>query len=400
MNSPESSVLASKKRLTAGQVLSARRVKLGLTIEECAETLKLSISKMKAIEADNDAPFSSEIFLRGYLKNYAKLVDLPADDILYYFDAQRQGEASDTENASQNPTQKRHTKGLPYLLAVVIILTWFFVSNQYDLFVDWKTPQSLDDVGAVEIEEKNTPSLILDQQSVIEDSASGFSPLSNILLSTSDETNTKSSDLRTQQNDDQLNGEIQQELNNPVDADGQLDRNQLQDNAVSNQPDSVEQDTEANTPSLSPEGGVSAPDSGLNIDQENPSSVEVNDNIEPLATQLIDRAAADDLSGGDTDSSTVDSSAESPSLSAEPSLVKDLLHFTFSQECWVEVIDATNNKIVSSIRKANTELRVEGRSPFSIILGNINGTSLRFNDEAVALVNSADGRTLRLTVGG
>jgi hypothetical protein len=33
-------------------------------------------------------------------------------------------------------------------------------------------------------------------------------------------------------------------------------------------------------------------------------------------------------------------------------------------------------------------------------LGNINGATLRLNDKPVDLVNSADGRTLRLTVGG
>ena len=74
MNCPDAGALISdNKRLTAGKALSERREKLGLTIEECSEALKISISKMKALEADNDAPFPSDIFLRGYLKNYANL---------------------------------------------------------------------------------------------------------------------------------------------------------------------------------------------------------------------------------------------------------------------------------------------------------------------------------------
>ncbi|MGS2716753.1 RodZ domain-containing protein [Eionea flava] len=390
MNSPESGALAGKNRLTAGQALSERREKLGLTIEECAEALKLSVSKMKAIEADNEAPFPSETFLRGYLKNYAKLVDLPADDILYYFDAQRQEQVSDVEDGHSGPIQKHNIKGLPYLFAIIVVLLWFAVSHQHDLLTYWKTFQTQGDTGAMELEEENASSFAVAKEKAEEERASP-----SVLLLPDDE----SGDADISQSDGLLNEDLLQELNNTIDTDV-INGSKLESNSESNQSDSVEQGDAIDALLLPATSDTKVFNNELNLDRNNPSSVNVTGRVEPLATQRVERITADNIENNAIDASTINSSAELPSLSVEPSLIKDLLHFTFLEECWVEVIDATNRKIVSSIRKANTKLQVEGRSPFSITLGNINGTTLRFNDEAVALVNSADGRTLRLTVGG
>ncbi len=44
-------------QLVAGQLLAQQREKLGLTVEECANTLKLSVTKIKALESGDSQPF-------------------------------------------------------------------------------------------------------------------------------------------------------------------------------------------------------------------------------------------------------------------------------------------------------------------------------------------------------
>ena len=374
MNSHDSvASLSDKNRLTAGQVLAERREKLGLTIEECAETLKLSVSKMKALEADNDVPFSSEIFLRGYLKNYAKLVDLPANDVLYYYDSQRQAHSIHAENAMLEDSNKSNKKWwLPYILAALIIVTWFIVSNDIKLESYWQLDQSSSGQQPEVVE-------LLDQE--------------NTLLSTIDSADSDTS------------------LSLGISSSSSIGNESPLFDATS----SVVEQEKIELLKL---------ESQMPIKQQNlpPSSV-IDDNapiidvpVSDTSVKKIEGQGAEVLPSGFLESQ-VDSQATTTSadinqlakdsdlnllkaLGSEASLVNDLLYFTFLEECWVEVVDATNKTIVSSIRKANSELFVEGRSPFSVVLGNINGATLRLNDKPVDLASSADGRTLRLIVGG
>lgn len=398
MNSSEGSVPAGKSRLTAGQVLSERREKLGLTVEECAETLKLSVSKIKAIEADNDAPFTSETFLRGYLKNYAKLVDLSADDVLYYFDAQRQVHVSDFADEKQE-TPRNTIKGLPYIVAIVVIVLWFTVSHQDDLLGDWvdnltqpSTVSSFPNFQSSEADLSAAAEEVMTEEGVgnTNNGAPSASERINAEL-TGDagevEALLNSADERVEESLDQdINDEEAQEIQPSPASDSSGV------NLINNR---NELPTEFN---LDPTSFQSPIDNSV----VNTATIEDVASDRLLANGAVNAERAPTTTSDTTISNITisDNIDVESSLSVEPSLMNDLLHFTFLEACWVEVVDATNKKLVSSIRQANTELRVEGRSPFSIVLGNINGTTVRFNDDIVALVDSADGRTLRLTVGG
>jgi cytoskeleton protein RodZ len=374
MNSHDSvASLSDKNRLTAGQVLAERREKLGLTIEECAETLKLSVSKMKALEADNDALFPSEIFLRGYLKNYAKLVDLPANDVLYYYDSQRQAHSIHAENAMLEESNKSNKKWwLPYILAALIIVAWFVVSSDIKLESYWQSSQ---------------PSS--GQQSEVGESSGQTDALLSAINLTSSDTSlsldiSSSSSIGSEsQLFDDASTVAEQETIELLKLESQT---QIKQQNLS--PSSV---IDGNTPI------IDVPVSDASVKKIEGQGTEVLPST-ILESQVDSQSATISV---DINQFAEDSDLSLPkALASETSLVNDLLYFTFLEACWVEVVDATNKTIVSSIRKANSELFVEGRSPFSVVLGNINGTTLRLNDKPVDLANSADGRTLRLTVGG
>ena len=347
MNSPDAGIsVAEKKRLTAGQALSERRVKLGLTIEECAETLKISVTKMKALEADNDAPFSSEIFLRGYLKNYAKLVDLPANDVLYYFESQRQIDSGQSEHevfADDLMSKKRKVSGLPYIITIAILVIWFLLSNYTELS---SVSQNETNIPVTSQENVyNTDNVITENERVPESVASDLlSPEVNNVSAPEAGIRLQTQPIETETENDPLNGSP--EAANDVDIIESMN--------------------------------VSQPVLSTNTE----STPKIAD-----ARQLLSRELNVETSNASL-------------LVQESSLISDLLHFTFLEACWVKVVDATDKTIVSNISQANTELLVEGRSPFSVTLGNINGATLLFNDKTIALVDSPDGRTLRLTVGG
>jgi cytoskeleton protein RodZ len=381
MNSHDSGAsLTEKKRLTAGQVLAERREKLGLTIEECAETLKLSVSTMKALEADNDTHFPSEIFLRGYLKNYAKLVDLPINDVLYYYDSQRQAVSGGVDSVSfQAGVQSKRKWWLPYVLAVLIIAAWFVVSNDIEL----------DEYLPADTPVLNEPAQVSEQSS-----HAGDLLLKNNLDASADKNTFLSNEVSI---GIQLFEEA--EVNDKDSVESEQPLIQQQQELKDKQEDELPEDSST----FSDTDKAASVIDILGQDIVSPSPLVVHQQSGNVTNDSLSLRLGESFEGVATSISpaTIESELDlSKALTSKTSLVNDLLYFTFLEACWVEVVDATNKTIVSSIRKANSELLVEGRSPFSIVLGNINGATLRFNDKPIDLANSSDGRTIRLTVGG
>lgn len=65
-----------------GRALAAARESKGLTQSDIAAQLRLHLRQIRAIEEEDIAALPEGPFVRGYVRNYAKLVDLPAEPLL------------------------------------------------------------------------------------------------------------------------------------------------------------------------------------------------------------------------------------------------------------------------------------------------------------------------------
>lgn len=70
-----------------GQMLRDARTAKGLTVDDVANRLNLKSSNVQDLEAEKFDERISVTFIRGYYKNYAKLLDVPQAEILQAFDA-------------------------------------------------------------------------------------------------------------------------------------------------------------------------------------------------------------------------------------------------------------------------------------------------------------------------
>ena len=66
----------------AGAVLRAAREAAGLTVAEVARRLKLTVRLVEAIEANDRRRFPPAVYLRGFVRNYARLLGLDAEPLL------------------------------------------------------------------------------------------------------------------------------------------------------------------------------------------------------------------------------------------------------------------------------------------------------------------------------
>ena len=65
-----------------GARLLAERRSQGLSLGDIARQLKLSVRQVEALERDDYSGFSGPVFVRGFLRNYAKLLHLDPDPLL------------------------------------------------------------------------------------------------------------------------------------------------------------------------------------------------------------------------------------------------------------------------------------------------------------------------------
>ena len=66
--------------------------------------------------------------------------------------------------------------------------------------------------------------------------------------------------------------------------------------------------------------------------------------------------------------------------------LRDILVFSFVEDCWVEVQDGKGELIYGDLSRAGSTLEVSGVPPLRVLLGYAHGVSLMHNGSRVALV--------------
>jgi len=121
-----------------GAALAAARVAQGLTVEHVADRLKLTAFQIKAIEEDNFGVLPGAVFARGFVRNYARLLNLNIDPLLPAMAQQDSSVAPgadarllrDVKGAVLGPVRFR---GLPIAAAVIAGVVGVLVFYEFKL---------------------------------------------------------------------------------------------------------------------------------------------------------------------------------------------------------------------------------------------------------------------------
>jgi cytoskeleton protein RodZ len=117
-----------------GERLRAARLSMGYDLPKIASELHLTGSVVEALEADDYSGIEARVFVRGYLRNYARIVGMPVESILRQFD----------EKWPDNPSSQSMVKPSPRLPAdggpgrgLAGAVTWLLVIGLLVLFLMW-----------------------------------------------------------------------------------------------------------------------------------------------------------------------------------------------------------------------------------------------------------------------
>lgn len=72
-----------------GSRLAKARAAANLSVEQVATSLNLTVGVVTALERDDPDQLPAAVFVRGYIKNYARLVGLNGDDLVSQYEASR-----------------------------------------------------------------------------------------------------------------------------------------------------------------------------------------------------------------------------------------------------------------------------------------------------------------------
>lgn len=119
--------------LTVGTRLKRARESMRLSVEQVAHYLRLDSKIIHELEADNFQNNPRFAFIRGYLRSYARLVDLNADEIIKQFNGLGLNEqvlesfssAFDKTLAIESKSRLRD-QWVPYGLLVALLLAGIF----------------------------------------------------------------------------------------------------------------------------------------------------------------------------------------------------------------------------------------------------------------------------------
>lgn len=341
----------------AGQQLKRAREALGLSLNDVADAQHLRVTIIQAIEDGHYNQIDSELFLKGYVRAYAKQVGADADAIIKTLDLELEPLRRERVKQEQdNPLvdierRRRKKRKVAKALAIIVVLGgialagWKFILEPR---IGAEMPE--DDVSTEESSVEQDSGA--DQDMTIDDVPEPDES-SGAQNGTVPDESAEVSDIAGSEQASVVDPEVAE-----TEAPG-TDSTQTDEVAELSQP-SEPADT---TVDLASGAGGTSP-SGTS-----PESQEVV-TVEPVITEPESRP------------DPVFAESAQPQAVAAPVQ----LQMSFSSDCWVQVTDSSGARLVASLQRDGDEISVSGRPPLEVVIGAVDAVeTASFAGEAVDL---------------
>ena len=167
-------------RRSAGSMLMAQRETLELSVKQVADQLHLTMHFIRAIESDSYEKLPGDVFVRGYIRTYARLLQLDPDQVLMIYDEFNSHKIARKEEAIKRRNRRRKDKNRPWILvsgiafvSVAVALWYFNAGDSPDAVAD--AAPDLDASVVMQTPVTELPATSVGQASASADSA-GITP--------------------------------------------------------------------------------------------------------------------------------------------------------------------------------------------------------------------------------
>lgn len=306
-----------------GQMLAEARKSQNLTQQQVAEKLNFRTTLVRDIEQEKFDKTLPDTFNRGYLKNYAKLVNISCEDVLASYEmlnvAEKQGaEMQSFSKQTEKQAETNRIMWISYLILAILIgstVMWWFQDSQENLIkpaAQTESPQQEEDTTLVVNEPEN------------------------------------------------LTGEIEEQSS-----------------------------------SIATDESVVALSETL-IDNNSTTQVSTDRQSEQLTTQVDSASMA--FNTVDVNETTTIASAEEGVENLDDYGPVETAEFTFSGDCWVNIYDATGERIAWGIKKTGYVMRLSGQAPFNVTLGKPELVEITYQQTPIDMSKFSQGNIAKFTL--
>jgi cytoskeleton protein RodZ len=126
-----------KPKTNCGGALNAAREAQGLSVQDVAKQLRLGVKQIEALEADDFAALPEATIVKGFIRNYAKLLKIPSEPLVAAYNEMKPEKAQHAYTLHPGINMKISESNKPdvgrYFILTFIILVlaavWFFYQN-------------------------------------------------------------------------------------------------------------------------------------------------------------------------------------------------------------------------------------------------------------------------------
>lgn len=332
-----------------GQMLRERREALGLSQQQVADKLFLKAHQINDLEEDRLDDNASITFTKGYVRNYAKQLGLDSAAVINAFEQRHVTAEPPAKLQSFSKRVAKQTHDDRWMMVTYLILLLIIGG-----VVAWWYQQPSDEGTAGNTVESTVDSTA--ERTVVEriKEDAGNTPVS----SSNGRLGEPSSDEAGTGNARQAVDSVDNSINPEASSQGALNDSHSQ---------LIEQATPAN---VSPDnGGVS----GANIDESN--------NLTALVSNRADGTVA-----------------LQQNASPVPTSAPIQMAFTFEDDCWVNIQDATGEAIAYGVKQKGRVMEIQGVPPVEVTLGAPDNVRISINNEPVDISSYQNGTTARFTL--
>jgi cytoskeleton protein RodZ len=345
-----------------GERLQAARIKNGLSVEDVANRMHLSSSILEALEENDFDEITAPIFVKGYLRAYARIVSLSEDEMIeQYIDFYSEEDPPISSTSSMAPelspadTRIKWTTYLVILVLSVLLAAWWWNKQQ-----NQDAPVSLDGQSSRSDESAVTDPVV--------DSDIQAGSEAQVAAETTSEASESDRAIATDES--AVVGVDSSPEADPVVTDTAPTESVETESAETEQ-------AEAEQVAMTEAVGPTADEGTGSLESDASAAVEA----EPVALQ------------------PVAGTREQPGKSAPTGT--DKLQIIIHADTWADVKDSNSYQLVYDLLRADSSLELSGQAPFSVFLGNGHGVEILFNGEEVGFAaRIRDDNTARLNVGG
>lgn len=317
-----------------GELLQVARIEQNISIDDIARQMNLNAKILHSIEEDDYSDIQSPIFVRGYLRTYARLVGLDEDLMIKLFgDFYRQADPSIKSIGNTTPeisSNDIRVKWMTYavIIGLVALLSVWWVNNYGSSSFLGEGETTLEKTIANNSDDKTSSDVL--------------TPIGE----------------KTAAGEDAVNGTETVQI--PV----------------------INSDVKVNLEPISKEIEIEA-----TLPQAETSEIKLSDPVETVVNSTISAIEKN------IELTQVEEINEVESLSVATVVEKkffkdvsapignDVIELNIVADSWGSVRDASNFKLLQDLLKAGNSYRLVGKAPFKVFLGNGYGVEIKLNDQ-------------------